>query len=151
MSRREAQVRALYGMPFFIATLIIASLIMVGMITSAFAQNPAPPAAPASNPHVIRVQTGYSCGMCGGLGYRSILTTVEPTFLLSEEQYSSNPKELPNRKTKVRITKQDWKNLLRSIDASALRALPKAGVVVPVETCRNHGWSSNTAMGARLR
>ena len=112
--------RAWHRTPFFAATLIIA-----GLITSAFAQTPAPPASPAANAHVIRVQTGYSCGMCGGMFYHSTVTTVEPSFLIWQGMYSSNPKKLPNKKTKVAITRQDWKNLVRSIDASALRALPQ--------------------------
>jgi len=57
--------------------------------------------------------------------YHSTVTTVEPSFLVWEGKYSSNPKELPDKKTKVAITRQDWKNLVRSIDVSALRALPQ--------------------------
>ena len=122
MKRGEARVRMRYGTPFFIATLI-----MLGMITSALAQTPAPPASPAATTHVVRVQTGDSCGMCGGLFYHTTTTTVEPSFLVWEGTNSSNPKKLPNRKTRVAITKEDWKNLLRSIDVSALRALPQQG------------------------
>jgi hypothetical protein len=76
---------------------------------------------------------GYSCGMCGGLFYHSTVTTVEPSFLLWQGMYSSNPKKLANRKTKVAITPRDWKNLLRSIDADALRALPQQGCL----SCRD--------------
>jgi hypothetical protein len=110
------------GTPFFIAALIIA-----GMITSAFAQTPSPPATPGAKVRVIRVRTGYSCGMCGGLFYHTTTTTVEPSFLLWQGMYSPNPKKLSNKKAKVAITRQDWKNLLRSIDVIALRALPPRG------------------------
>ncbi len=65
--------------------------------------------------------------MCGGLFYHTTTTTVEPAFLLWEGKNSSNPKKLPNRKTKVAIAKKDWKNLLGSIDASAFQALPQLG------------------------
>ena len=116
-----------HGAPFFITSPISASLIMLGMITSVLAQTPTPPASPAASVHVIRVQTGDSCGMCGGLFYHTTITTVEPSFLVWEGKYSSNPKKLPNKKTKVAITTQDWKNLLRSIDVIALRALPARG------------------------
>jgi len=109
--------RARYWMTFFIAIIT----------ATAFAQSTSPPASPAAKVHVVRVRMGYSCGMCGGLAYHSSSTTVEPTFLLWEGRYSSNPKKLPNRTTKVAITKQDWKNLLGSIDASALQALPQQG------------------------
>jgi hypothetical protein len=102
----------------------IASLMMVVTIPAAFAQTTTTPAA---NPHVVRVQTGYSCGMCGGFFYHTTKTTVEPSFLVWEGMNSSNPKKLPNKKTRVAITREDWKNLLRSIDASALRALPQQG------------------------
>jgi hypothetical protein len=112
--------------PFFIATLLTGVVIASGN-TSALAQSPSAPASPAPNAHVVRVQMGYSCGMCGGLFYHSTVTTVEPSFLLWQGMYSSNPKKLPNRKTKVAITPRDWKNLLRSIDADALRALPQKG------------------------
>jgi hypothetical protein len=122
MRHRHARMRARRRTPFFIATLII-----VGMITSAFAQTPTSPVSPTANAHVIRVRMGYSCGMCGGLSYHSSSTTVEPSFLIWRGMYSSNPKKLPNQKTRVAITRQDWKNMLRSIDASALRALPQRG------------------------
>jgi hypothetical protein len=59
--------------------------------------------------------------------YHSTVTTVQPSFLVWEGNDSSNPKNLPNKKTKVAITKQDWKNLVRSIDVSALRAVPASG------------------------
>lgn len=129
MRHGPAQMQARQRRPFFIATLIT-----VGMITRAFAQPPAAPTSPAANAHVIRVQMGYSCGMCGGSTfYHSTVTTVEPSFLLWQGMYSSNPKRLPNKKTRVPITRQDWKNLLRSIDASALRALPQRGCL----SCRD--------------
>jgi len=120
MGNEDARMRAWHWTPFFIVTLII-----VGLITSAFAQTLAPPASPSANAHVVRVQTGYSCGMCGGMFYHSTVTTVEPSFLTWQGMYASNPKKLPNKKTKMAITRQDWKNLVRSIDASALRALPQ--------------------------
>jgi hypothetical protein len=132
-----------HRMPTFIATLII-----VGMIKNGFAQTPVPSPGPAANAHVIRVQTGYSCGMCGGLFYHTTVTTVEPSFLVWEVKNSSNPKKLPNKKARVAITRQDWKNLLRSIDVSALRALPPV-IAVPVSIFPNRGSSSNTAMAAR--
>lgn len=122
MRHNHARMRARRRSPFFIATLII-----VGMITSAFAQTPASPASPAANAHVVRVRMGYSCGMCGGLSYHSSSTTVEPSFLIWQGMYSSNPRKLPNQKTRVAITRRDWKNMLRSIDANALRALPQRG------------------------
>jgi hypothetical protein len=66
--------------------------------------------------------------MCGGaMFYHSTVTTVDPSFLTWQGMYSSNPKRLPNRTTKVAITRQDWKNLVRSIDANALRAVPQRG------------------------
>jgi hypothetical protein len=116
--------------PFSIATVLNAGIVagvVAGMTTTVFAQSPPPPPSPAATAHVVRVRMGYSCGMCGGLFYHSSSTTVEPSFLLWQGMYSSNPKKLPNRKTKVAITKQDWKNLLHSIDANALQALPQQG------------------------
>jgi hypothetical protein len=115
--------RERYGMPCVISILTIAST-----ITSVFAQSPTPSASPAANAHVVRVQTGESCGMCGGsLFYHTTTTTVEPAFLVWQGMYSSNPKKLPNKKTRVAITRQDWTSLLRSIDVTALRALPQQG------------------------
>jgi hypothetical protein len=124
MKHGASQMCGRHQTPFFTTSLIIASLMMMVTIPSAFAQTPATPAAP---PHVVRVQTGYSCGMCGGLFYHTTTTTIEPSFLVWEGTNSSNPKTLPNKKTRVAITREDWKNLLRSIDVSALRALPQQG------------------------
>ncbi len=127
MTLGEVAVRSEHRKSFF-ASLIGATLVTAGMVTSALAQTPVPPAGPAATAHVVRVRTGDSCGMCGGgLFYHTTTTTVEPSVLVWEGANSSNPKKLPNKKTRIAITKQDWKNLLRSIDARALLAVPQAG------------------------
>lgn len=63
--------------------------------------------------------------MCGGFGYCTALTTVEPSFIVLELKDSGNKKKLSDRKTRRAITKQDWESLQRAIDAKSLIALPQ--------------------------
>jgi hypothetical protein len=98
-------------------------LTMVMTVTIA-AQTKATPAAPAKA-EVVRVNIGYGCGFCGGFGYRSTLTTVSRLSIVRTMADAEDPKELPNRTVKRRITKHEWKTLVDSIDAVALRAVPQ--------------------------
>ncbi len=84
-----------------------------------------PPSAATAD--VIRVQIGYSGGLCGGaLAYCSQLTTVEPSSILSEFSNSTNTKRLPNRKVKRAIAKREWDGLVRAIDTKSLMSLTQA-------------------------
>ena len=95
-------------------------LLTVGIV---FAQDAAPPTRPTGG--VVRVRIGHTEGLCGGSGYCTALTTVEPSFIVLELKDSGNKKKLPDRKTRRAITNQDWENLQRAIDAKSLIALPQ--------------------------
>jgi hypothetical protein len=99
-----------------------ACIFTLAVIGNSFSQAPAAPHA-SVEPHVVRVQMGYSCGWCGGkFFYHSTLLTVQRGFAVQELRYSSNPKRLPNKTEKRAITRREWETLLRSIDAKALTA-----------------------------
>lgn len=95
-----------------------------------FAQEASPPTRPAVDARVVRVRIENVGGMCGGFGYCSSSTTVDPTFMVSELKNSTDKKRLPDTKTKRPITKKEWEELRCSIDAKALKALPQP------KTCR---------------
>ena len=97
-------------------------LLTVGIV---FAQDAAPPTRPTGEARVVRVRIVHTGGMCGGFGYCTTLTTVEPSFIVLELKDSGDKKKLPDRKTRRAITKQDWENLQRVIDAKSLIALPQ--------------------------
>ena len=89
------------------------------------AQSAATAPHPSDKPRVVRVQIGYICGWCGGLAYRTDLTTVGRRFVRRELLDSTNTKKLPNRREKRAITRREWDTLVRSIDAKALGAVPQ--------------------------
>lgn len=97
-------------------------VLMTGCV---LAQSSTPAPHPSGEPFVVRVQIGYICGWCGGLAYRTDLTTVERGFVRRELMDSTDEKNLPNRKEKRDITRREWEALVRSIDAKALKAVPR--------------------------
>lgn len=97
-------------------------LLTVGIV---FAQDAAPPTRPTRDARVVRVRIVHTGGRCGGFGYCATSTTVEPTFIVVELKNSGDKKNFPDRKTRRAITKQDWENLQRAVDAKSLIALPQ--------------------------
>ena len=91
--------------------------------TNISAQAPAPAHHESREVRVVRVQMGYVCGWCGGPGYRTNLTTVEPSFIVKEMGDAADPKKHPKRRERRAISKREWETLVRSIDGKALRAL----------------------------
>lgn len=86
---------------------------------------------PGVEVHVVSVQRGYVCGWCSGAGYHTTITTVRPSNVVEELRDADDPREDPNRKEERAITKKEWKALVRSIDAKALRAVPQDGTCRP--------------------
>lgn len=62
--------------------------------------------------------------MCGGEGYCTSLTTVEPSFIIWELKDSSDPKKLPDRKQQRALKKREWNELIAAIDLAALATVP---------------------------
>lgn len=56
-------------------------LLTVGIV---FAQDVAPLTRPAGDTRVVRVRIAHTEGLCGGSGYCTALTTVEPSFIVFE-------------------------------------------------------------------
>ena len=81
--------------------------------------------------HVVRVQMGEVCGWCTGPWYRTTITTVRPSNVVEELKDADDPRENPNRKEERAVTKKEWKALVGSIDAKALRAVPQDGTCRP--------------------
>jgi hypothetical protein len=103
-----------------------ASLSFVGLtIGTVFAQDAAPPTNHAADARVVRVRIGHTGGLCGGFGYCTGITTVEPSFIVRESMNAANKKTFPDTKAERAITKQDWENLERAIDTKSLMALPQ--------------------------
>jgi len=104
-----------------------ASFVIVGLtIGSVFAQDATRPPTLAANARLVRVRVGSTGGMCGGFGYCDNLTTVEPSFVVSQLTDAPNKKKFPDVKAKRAITKREWGNLQRAIDTKALTALPQS-------------------------
>jgi hypothetical protein len=94
-------------------------LFILGLTFTALpAQEPAPASSPAQSAHVLRVRTGLYAGMC--VGYCAEETVVEPTSIRSITSASAHRWIHPDRKTKRKITQEEWQDLQRSIDAPAL-------------------------------
>jgi hypothetical protein len=86
---------------------------------------------PAVEVHVRSVQMGEVCGWCTGGWYHTTITTVRPSNVVEELKDANYPRQYPNRKEERAITKKEWKALVRSIDAKALRAVPQDGTCRP--------------------
>ena len=98
---------------------------------SAFAQRADTASGLSAEARVVRLEMGHVCGLCGGPGYRTSLTTVERSFVLREMMDSGDLKKYPNRKERHAITKREWEALLQSIDINALKAVPQDGSCRP--------------------
>jgi hypothetical protein len=99
--------------------------LVFGFMASVSAQN-AKPVPLAPDAQLVRVRIGYSGGLCGGFGYCTNLTTVEPFSVISESKDAADKKKLPDRKSKTAITKLEWENLQQAVDTKALLSAPQA-------------------------
>ena len=103
-------------------TSVLALGVLVGRV---FAQDAVAPAGHTSDVSVVRVRVGYTGGLCGGCGYCTVLTTIEPLFIIQESKDSGDKRQFPDKRKKRAITKPDWENLLRAIDKESLKAIPQ--------------------------
>ena len=90
-----------------------------------FAQDVVPSLPHASDVRVIRVRVVHTGGLCGGDGYCTVITSIDPSLIIWESKDSGDKQKFPDRKTKRAITKKDWENLLRAIDKESLKAIPQ--------------------------
>jgi hypothetical protein len=106
---------------------IALGLICLGMIRVAGAQTTA---TPSGNAHVVRVRMGGGGGM-GCAMYCTTVITVDASSVVSEFLDAPDKKEYPDKKQTRATTKQEWRELVRSIDAKKLRAVPQDGQCRP--------------------
>ena len=64
--------------------------------------------------------------MCGGPGYCTSLTTVEPFSIISESKDAADKEQFRDSKSQAAITKLDWQNVQHAVDAKALLSAPQA-------------------------
>jgi hypothetical protein len=89
-------------------------------------QNP-PPKRPGTEARIVRIEYGSSSGMC--LGYCYSQTTIEEKMVrsVSRTNYSlsgNRDKEHPDKKSKWKITTEQWKRAKAAVDTESLFALP---------------------------
>jgi hypothetical protein len=95
-------------------------------IGTAAGQNAADVTTQSGKARVVRVQTISGGGM-GCYMYCTSMTTVDSSSVVEELLDSPDKKKYPNRKEKRAITKREWSDLVHSIDAKAVRAVPQEG------------------------
>ena len=63
--------------------------------------------------------------MCGGAGYCTSLTTVEPSFIVTELKDAGDKKTFPDIRKKRLLKPGEWNNLQRALDTKSLMAAPE--------------------------
>ena len=105
--------------------LILIPLCIVGVtIGDAFAQEATQPPRPAPPAHIVRVRTESACGWCsGGNGYHETETIIEPGRFIIINRSDYDKKKYPDIESDYKITKRNWEDLQRAIDAKVLDAI----------------------------
>jgi hypothetical protein len=76
---------------------------------------------PAQRPKVVRVRMGTYAGMC--IGWCDSETTIDSKSIVVVNKSPGDPRRYPELKMTTSITKQDWNDVLDSVDASVLSAM----------------------------
>jgi hypothetical protein len=108
------------------------------MIGSVLGQTSGIPPEPSSSAQLVRVEIGSSWGLSGA----SNQTVIEPGSTRRElHPANSLKKKIPDMKTKCRITKQDWRDLQKTIDAN-MRAAFTGRVGCPACVDQPETWAA---------
>lgn len=103
--------------------------ILAGLMTGAiWAQERLP--KPATDARIVRVRIGNSCGWCTE-GYNEIETSVEPGRIVITNRSDSDKKKYPDLTQEYQISKQDWRDLQRLIDAKVLATFSEPSTGCP--------------------
>lgn len=107
--------------------LLCVSLFSGLLILSAFGQQNSSIKRPAQDAKILRIEYGSSSGMC--LGYCYSQTTIQAgrLRLVSRTNYSMNGNrdiEHPDKKSKHKITPEQWERAKAAVDSESLFALP---------------------------
>ena len=94
-------------------------ILVCGLVFSNLSAQTNNPVLPANTAKLIRVQISNGYGLGG-----SSSTTIEPFFMVNESEGMFKSKHF-HRKTKSAITKRDWDNLQKAVDARALASAPQ--------------------------
>jgi hypothetical protein len=99
------------------------SSVIAGLIVGTlWAQQSLPTSA--TNARLVRLRVGNSCGWCTE-NYNEFETTVERGRIVITNRSDSDRKKYPDLTVQYRITKRDWRDLERLIDAKLLASFPK--------------------------
>jgi hypothetical protein len=94
--------------------LVVVALLM----SSTLCAEQSAPSEPSPGAEIVRVRIGFSSGMCQG--YCDSSTTVEPGWKRTVSRSLSDKKHYPEMKSEWRITREDWEDLKRFLDAKVL-------------------------------
>ena len=96
------------------------TLFTVSLMAGGVRARQAPQPDPTPGAHLVRLRTGSYAGMC--IGWCDSETIIEPGSIHRISRAFSEKKKYPEMKTKYAITRKDWDDLQRFIDASVLAA-----------------------------
>jgi hypothetical protein len=98
------------------------------LLVLGFGQQPAPPAHPAANAHIVRIEYGSSSGMCVGYCYSQTIVQAGMARSVSKTNYSltygNHDKGYPDLKRKWKITVEEWERAQAAVDTQYLFSLP---------------------------
>jgi hypothetical protein len=98
--------------------LVLAFSLVAGNLlgqTSPQSRNPSP------GPKVVRVRMGTYAGMC--IGWCDDETSIDSKSIVAVNKSPGDPRRYPELKMTTMITKQDWNDVLNSVDATVLSAM----------------------------
>lgn len=106
---------------------LLAGLLPLLLLAPSSAQQGNPPARPAANAHIVRIEYGSSSGMCMGYCYSQTIVQAGTARSVSRTNYSLNGNRdpgYPDIKKKWKITAEEWQRAQAAIDTEYLFSLP---------------------------
>lgn len=97
------------------------------LIVSAYGQQNSSTERPAPDARIVRIEYGSSSGMCYGYCYSHSIIQADVMRSVSRTNYSLNGNrdiEHPDKKSKRKITTDQWERAKAAVDTESLFALP---------------------------
>ena len=94
---------------------------------TALAQETSLQKRPSAEAHIVRIEYGWSCGICAGYAYRETVVEAGIARSVSKTNYSLNgirDRANPDLKKKWKITAEEWDRAKAAIDTESLFAFP---------------------------
>ena len=107
--------------------LLYLSLLPELLIVSAYGQQNSSTKRPAPDARIVRIEYGSSSGMCYGYCYSQTIIQDGVIRSVSRTNYSLNGNrdiEHPDKKSKRKITADQWERAKTAVDTESLFALP---------------------------